>query len=359
MKALRGTALFCGIGNGVKEMEAHLAQAAKAGINAVFSSLQLPESNKEDLLRDFPKMAQIAHRYGMLVDADISERTANLFGLDLHDFAAFKQMGVDIARMDYGYSDEALVKASFNEQGIIIELNAVTATEEWLQKLCDMGINKEQIHFCHNYYPMRYTGMRVEEVIKANEVIHKYGFRVGGFVPSQTHHRIGCSIGLPTLERHREMGIFTAVQEMFLYGMDDVFFGDDYASYEEMKTLVEADESVVTFRMRPFVEGKLTEWLMGRVLRQTQFGLDDLVRSRYDVCSYPGDPGDPLSCRRYPGDVTVCKTGLLRYSGEIELVRRPLPKDDLIGLIGRIVDEDLPLLESLQTDKPFRLVRDQ
>ncbi|MBQ4161232.1 MAG: DUF871 family protein [Clostridia bacterium] len=99
MKPLRGTALYCGIGNTIEEMEAHLKAAAAVGINAVFSSLQLPEADKEILLRDFPKMAEIAHSYGMAIDADISERSADLFGLDLHDFAAFKKMGVDYARI--------------------------------------------------------------------------------------------------------------------------------------------------------------------------------------------------------------------------------------------------------------------
>ena len=45
MKPLRGTALFCGIGNTIEEMKAHLEQDAFVGINAVFTS-QLPEANK-------------------------------------------------------------------------------------------------------------------------------------------------------------------------------------------------------------------------------------------------------------------------------------------------------------------------
>lgn len=358
MKPLRGTALYCGIGNTIEEMKMHLKQAASAGINAVFSSLQLPEANKEELLRDFPLMAKLAHSYNMIVDADISERSANLFGINLHDFAAFKKMGVDIARIDGGYTDEEIVAASQNTEGIIIELNAVLATDIWLQKLIEMGINKNQVHFCHNYYPMRYTGLTVEDAMSMNDVIHRYGFKVGGFIASQTHQRIACSIGLPTLERHREMDTFTAVQEAFMFGLDDIFFGDDFADISELKTLTDTDPEVVTIRFRPFVEGDLTDWLVGRVMDQTQCGLKHILRSNFGSDSFPGNADYTLSCRRFRGDVTVCKSGLWRYSGEIELVRKDLPADKDFGLIGRIIDEDLPLLDTLRKRKKFRLVRD-
>lgn len=358
MKTLRGTALYCGIGNTIEEMRAHLEQASSAGINAVFTSLQLPESNKEELLRDFPIMAEIAHSYGMIVDADVSERSADIFGLDMHDFTAFKKLGLDYLRMDYGYFDEEIVAASHNPYGITVELNAVHATDEWLDTLFKLGINKEQVHFCHNYYPMRYTGLKPEEVLRMNEVIHRHGFTVGGFLASRTHRRMACSIGLPTLERHRNMDVFAASQEAFLLGFDDLFFGDDFADISELKVLAEAEPGIVTFRMKPFVEGEIKEWLHGRVMEQTQYGLECILRSRYNSphSVFPGYCDDTLSCERRCGDVTICKSSLLRYSGEIQLVRKDLPADPDIGLIGRIIDEDIPMLEIFRTDNKFRLI---
>jgi len=366
MNPLRGTALYCGIGNTIEEMEAHLKAAASVGINAVFSSLQLPEADKEILLRDFPKMAEIAHRYGMVIDADLSERSADLFGLDLHDFAAFKKMGVDYARIDGGYTDEEIVAASHNTAGVVIELNAVLATDEWLEKLIKLGINKEQIHFCHNYYPMRYSGMTEENLRANNAVIHRHGFTVAGFIPSKVHPRMACSIGLPTAERWREMDTHTVIQEAFLFGLDDVYYGDDFADISELKLLCEADANVVTFRFHPFVEGKILDWLCGREMSQTYCGTPETVlRSGYTSHSYPGDVDDTFSCLRRRGDVTVCKSTLWLYSGEIQLVRQDLPRDKNIGIIGRLVDEDLPLLDSVGGDdvlpserKHFRLVRD-
>ena len=106
MKKLRGTALYCGIGTDINTMEKHLKEASEAGINAMFTSLQLPEADVAQTLRDFPKMAEIAHRYGILVDADIATRTATRFGIDMFDVSAIKALGIDIARYDGGLARE-------------------------------------------------------------------------------------------------------------------------------------------------------------------------------------------------------------------------------------------------------------
>ena len=110
MKKLRGTALYCGIGTDIDTMEKHLKEASEAGINAMFTSLQLPEADVAQTLRDFPKMAEIAHRYGILVDADIATRTATRFGIDMFDVSAIKELGIDIARYDGGCTTEKLVE---------------------------------------------------------------------------------------------------------------------------------------------------------------------------------------------------------------------------------------------------------
>ena len=108
MKPLKGTSLYCGIGVSLKEMEEHLKMASEIGINAVFTSLQLPEANRDEVLRDFRPMAEIAHHYGMLVDADLSSRSAKMFGIDHTNLKEIKSFGVDIARLDGGYTDEDL-----------------------------------------------------------------------------------------------------------------------------------------------------------------------------------------------------------------------------------------------------------
>ena len=357
MKPIRGTAAYLGIGVPIDEICEHLKLAAGVGINAVFTSLQLPESDKETLFRDFPIMVKTAHDLGMMVDADVGERSCERFGIGLHDFEAFSRLGLDIVRLDNGYTEKEIVEASKNKYSIIAELNAAHVDETFLSALVDLGINREQVHFCHNYYPMRYTGFTFEEAKANNDLIHKYGFRVGGFIPSHTHHRIACGVGLPTIEHHRDLLSDVAVQEGYLASFDDFFFGDDMASADELKMLAESSGGAVIFRMEECIRHGVVDWLLGRELLQTQFGLKMMIRSNFDKSTYPGFVDDLPSSPRKRGDVTVCKSGLYRYKGEIQIVRRDMPEDPNIAVIGKIRPEDHSLLDTFNYPKPFKLIK--
>ncbi len=351
-KIIKGTALYCGIGVTLEQMEEHLDKAQKAGINALFTSLQMPEINKDELFSDFPIMCKMAHDRGMRIAADIGPTTAEKFGIDLKDLRSIKDFGIDILRLDCGYTKDETIELTHNNVGLEIQLNAATATEALVKYFSDNGINKENMHWCHNFYPMRYTGLRVEQVKKYNEVIHSYGFKVAGFVPSKAHPRIGVSLGLPTLERHRTMDLFAAVQESYLVGMDYIYFGDDLASEEELNILGRAMPGAVHFRMKPLVDApEVMEWLDGRSLRVGQCGLEHIIRTpwTYNDCKYPGyDGGLVQPIKR--GDVSIAKTPLLRYAGEVQIARVDLPADENIGVIGHIIDEDIPLLDTFNVE---------
>ena len=358
---MRGTSLFCGIGISLDEMEQHLKEAAGVGINALFTSLQLPEANVEETMRDFPKLSKLAHSYGMTVSADIGIRTATQFGIDMYDLKAIKALGVDIARYDTGYTLETVVELTKNTEDIIIEFNAAKATEEMLKRLDELGVNKEQARFCHNYHPMRYTGHKPEEVREINRLIHRFGYRIGGFIASQTHKRIACGIGLPTIERQRYMNAFTAAQEAFFLGIDDLYFGDDLADVSELRTLAEIDTEVMTFRFIPYVEGEVTEWLIGRTLSQMQDNCDEIIRTCFTKrdSMYKNGYDGGLIRERKKGEVTIASSKLWRYSGEVQIARIDLPADPNMGIVGRVIDDDLPLLETFRKEgrRPFRFIR--
>lgn len=352
MEKLRGTSLYCGINVTLEEMKAHLTEAHKAGINAVFTSLQLPESDPKVLLHDFPLMCAEAHAYGMKVAADVAGRTAQKFGLDLHDAKLMKDFGVDILRLDGGYTIEQTAEITHNPHGLTIMLNA-SSHEEKIQELVECGINKEQVLFCHNYYPMRYSGLQPSCAIKNNKMLHKYGFRVAGFLASQTHKRLACGIGLPTIETLRHVPVRSAAQQALFYGMDDLFFGDDLASYEEMKILCET-ELPMKFRMKMLVDdAELEAWFKGREIPQLQGNIPEIVRSlayREGVL-YRGNCEVGLSGPRKKGTVMLAKKALYRYAGEVQIARCDLPDDPDIGIIGQIIDEDLPLLDIFKVDE--------
>ncbi len=356
---VRGTALYCGIDVSFEQMKEHLRLAGEVGINALFTSLQLPESDRDAVLRDMPRLAEEAHEHGIQVDADVGPRTASKFGLDLHKASDFKRFGVDVIRLDYGYTPEQTAEFSHNTDGLMLELNAVCVTPGYLETLDRLGIDKENVRFCHNYYPVTYTGMKPARTLEINRLIRQYGYRIGGFIASQSHRRLACNEGLPTLERHRNMDIHAVLQEMMLLEFDDISFGDDLASAEELRALAQFEaEPVVTFRIKADVDHPVIPWLDGRQFSQMQCGreVDAFVRSSFGDAGnmYRGFRGG-ITAERRAGDVTILRDMCCRYAGEVQIVRMNLPASEKAGKVAHVIPEDLPILEVYLDGQPFRL----
>ena len=343
-----GTSVFCGIDKSFEEICAHLKEAASYGVTTVFTSLQLPEADKDILLRDFPKMTEYAHSLGMIIDTDISKKTAEYYGINHKDLKELKKLGVDVARLDYGYSYEDMAKMTFNEEGLMIEMNATHVTEEKLQELVKYPLNKDNLRFCYNYYPLPLTGQRYSDTVKLNELIHKYGFKVMGFIPSSTRHRVGSSEGLPTIEKQRNQPTSVNIQEGYLCGFDDICFGDDCASTEELQMLAKYKKGWTVFRFKPTVSGEVLDWLTTNEHLPWRYNLDAIVRS-WKGCGCPLNVDDIPATERPRGTVTIIKSNGThnRYKGEVVISKIDLPKDENYATVGYVNEEDFVLLDAV------------
>ena len=130
-----GTSAYVGLGISLEQTERHLAEAQAAGIDMLFTSMQLPESDIKALHSDMPKLTKLAHSYGMKVDADVAPRTMERFGIGRMDVRAFREFGLDVIRLDYGYSLEETVELTHNTQGLTVELNATIPADKQKENL--------------------------------------------------------------------------------------------------------------------------------------------------------------------------------------------------------------------------------
>ena len=357
-----GTSAYVGLGVSMEDTARHLEEAQAAGADMLFTSMQLPESDVEALHRDMPKLTKLAHAHGMKVDADVAPRTMERFGIDRMDARAFKEFGLDVIRLDYGYSLDETAELTHNTQGLMVELNATIPVEKQrdnLEALRKAGARMDRLRACHNYYPKAHTGLPYAEAVKMNSVLHEYGLEVGGFVASQTHKRYVVGDGLPTLERHRTLDVFTQAQECALSGMDFVFIGDDMAAKNELEALTSVQPDVIKLRVRPAEESEALEWLLNRPVRKADLA-EELLRAGFDgerpevLKHYPGR----IHCERKVGDVTIDLPSYYRYAGEVNIVLSPLPKDERIALMGRIVESDIRTLELLDGRETLMLVKE-
>jgi hypothetical protein len=71
-----------------------------------------------------------------------------------------------------------------------------------------------------------------------------------------------------------------------------------------------------------------------------------------------GSPIQPEHCvARRRGCVTIDNVGYLRYSGEVQLMRRDLPADEKVNVIGEVSARHMPLIDCIRRGAKFRMVR--
>ena len=96
----------------------------------------------------------------------------------------------------------------------------------------------------------------------------EYGLKVLAFVPSNNMHRGPVYNGLATIEDHRRCHLLAALSEMSLLKVDDVCFGDAYASVEEIKMAQDFNKDLITLPVHIYKGvSKLEKELVERCLR--------------------------------------------------------------------------------------------
>ncbi|MBQ1521386.1 MAG: DUF871 family protein, partial [Erysipelotrichaceae bacterium] len=107
-----------------QEIEAYLSLAEKYGFTKVFTSLFSVEGTREDIIRYFGDLCEAAHRHGMMVYGDCNARFFIQMDCTPDDLSVFKEIGIDVLRLDLMFNDERDVKIVNNDQGLGIQLNA-------------------------------------------------------------------------------------------------------------------------------------------------------------------------------------------------------------------------------------------
>ena len=109
-----------------EQIDNYLKMANSYGFTKIFTSLFSVEGSNEEIIRYFKDLCDVAHKYGMQVYGDCNARFFNLIGAKPDDLSVFKQMGLDVLRLDLMFDDERDVQIVNNDQGLGIQLNAST-----------------------------------------------------------------------------------------------------------------------------------------------------------------------------------------------------------------------------------------
>ena len=366
----------------LSEIREYLKLASKYGFTRVFTSMFSVEGTPDEVLAYFRDLDGASHEYGMEISLDINPECMARLGATPGDLSVFDEIKADILRMDGAYGEEDNFLMLQNPYGMKIEYNASALDPAAIEALVARGVDKNRILACHNFYPQRYTGFRWDKFREVNARLSKLGIRIGAFVASQapgTHGVWDAICGLPTVERLRDYPADLQARILAAAGTTDVFFGNAYASEEELAAVAQALAPVEPHYVNPKVEYALahsdyfdmsaTMANQRKVRVEPLYDITDVEREiLFDFFPHL-DMGDSsewiwrtrmprmfyqdqvIVPRRYPeaefpvGSVVIVNDNYKHYAGEVQVVLEPIVNDGTRNLVARIDREEMTMFD--------------
>lgn len=340
----------------------YIEMAARYGFKRIFTCLiSVEERTIDEVIKEFKKIVTYANEKGMEVIADVDNSVFKKFNITYKDLSFFKDLGLYGVRLDIGYSGMEESIMTFNPYGIKVELNMSGGTK-YVDNIFSFKPNAENILGCHNFYPHVYTGLSYDHFIKCSRQFKDLGIRTAAFVNSTTA-KFGpwpVSEGLCTLEMHRYLPIDVQVKHLFITGLiDDVIIANQFASEDELRALSKVNKDMLEFKVNlvddiPEIERKI-------VLEEPHFNRGDIsefvARSTQSRVKYSGHDFPPFNTPDIKrGDILIDSSLYTRYAGELQIALKDMKNSGKTNVVGRIVEEELFLLDYLEPWMKFAFI---
>jgi uncharacterized protein len=321
--------------------ETQIKHAADLGVKRAFTSLHIPEE-KGELVKRMIRLLKLSESCGMEIHADISIKTLDHLGIS--KFTDLWRLGIKGIRLDDGFDKETVISLS---KVFSLSLNASTLNEDELLAVLGGGVEPESLIAWHNFYPRPETGLGEEFFHEQNQMFKKYGIPIFAFIPGAGSKRGPIHEGLPTLEKHRLMNPYAAGIELFQH-VEGVYVGDQGTENNLLENLTDyKNQNILTVRAE------------SRLLQSGQYELrpdvsQDVFRLQNTRVTANVEPSNTVA--RSLGSITMDNDGYGRYRGEVQICKRDLGANHRVNVIGRIIEEDIPLLSLLKPGQTIKLI---
>ena len=358
-----GISVYPGLDNTPEENVALIRRAASLGVTRLFTSLHIPEHNKAAFADELHAILDAARDARLDLIADITPESADILGLSACTPEAFHAFGIHTLRLDDGFDASAVASFTHSETDANIQINASTISESFLAELSKNGAKFSRLEALHNFYPRKNTGLSIRAFAEQTALLQSFGIRVGAFVPTQTGKKRGPLFdGLPTLELHRDFSVDLAVRHLIALGVDDIFLSDSLPTNDELSALANAIPDLVALRAVPTVKSDALRQFFSAPFTARPDEARDAVRaveSRQRAKELRLSLSPEHTTDRPFGAITVDNVDYLRYAGELQIIKRPLPADPRTNVIAHIREEERFLIPCIGPESRFRILLDE
>ncbi|WP_268966524.1 phospho-sugar glycosidase domain-containing protein [Novisyntrophococcus fermenticellae] len=164
-----------------------------------------------------------------------------------------------------------------------------------------------------------------------------------------------------TLEMHRNLDIITQIRHLMLSGLiDDITIANAYASEEELKMASEIFFSQNISIRVSVLEGITTverKCLFESLHAYRGDCSEYMLRSSMKRFQYKGEQFSPHNTLQIkPGHILIDNELYGQYKGEMQIALKEMENDGRVNVIGKVVEEDMILLNYLKPWASFKLI---
>ena len=320
-------------------------------IEIYFTSFHIAEELNENFNEKAMNLIQLLKKKNKKIIVDISPRGLKQLGFDtLKDFVQTTK--IDIVRPDYGFSEEEIIEASkFSTIGI----NASTLDYKTAETLKQQN---RDVLAIHNFYPRPETGLDEEFFTNRNQQLKTMNVLTAAFIAGNVDLRGPIYEGLSTLENHRYLKPYVQfLQLKYKYGLDMILIGDNGISEKERVWINRNEMNDVIYIPVELKSGY--EYLYNQVFTVREDTPNSIVRLKESRIY--ATQGKKIkvehTIERNKGCITMDNENYLRYSGEIQILKKDYPANEKINVIGQLQKEYIDILKVIDRNYKIAFVR--
>ena len=307
-----------------------------------FTSFHIEEEFDDNDKDKVINLIKFLKQHDKKIIVDISPKGLSFLGYD--NIKSFiKDYDIDYIRLDYGFNNDEIVELS---KYCNIVINASTFDLTLLDKLDNDAIA------IHNFYPRKDTGLDREYFNKRNTILKKHNIKVGAFITGDGCFRQPLYEGLPTLEDCRNK--LPYIQYLSIIDDVDLVIVGDQGLSDYQSRLIDLTIKDQIIRL-PVILNDEYEYLYNQILTSRIDSPSWLIRIKQsrDYAS-AGNIIEPDNCLdRKMGCITIDNKNYLRYSGEIQILKKDFEADDKVNIIGKVKQEYLDILKYIKNGSDF------
>lgn len=305
----------------------------------VFTSLHIPEEISEGYVDKIKDMVAWLNQKGFRIIGDLSKRTLEVFGVkSILELA--QVLNLYMLRIDYGFSLEEMLEAAASYP---LAFNASTVC---LEDALELKKIAPQIVGIHNFYPREYTGLSLEQFHTINKKLKQHGIEVIAFISHSEKSRGPVYNGLPTIEKQRyQDGYINYLEMVHDETVDGIILADLGLEPTTIDWLKKFEKTqVITL---PVAFKAPFSHLNHQTYTIRIDSPDCLLRLQESrAFATPGQIIEPFNtCPRTRGSITCDNKNYGRYSGELQILKTPLPQDTRVNVIGTVHEKYQQLVD--------------